>query len=360
MIHKCPYCLHPFTKNQATVKPIQGIDYFYCPNPNKNENDRDVCGKRLPLGFFEADSTTIAIVGPQNSGKTYYFIALAMELFFNQTLTELGIHTQMVGDETENKIFFKLLNDLKEGNKFAANIDNKYTVETVLEINIEKNNKKIYLSFFDNPGEKIFSMDYMIREFSNVINADGLIFLIEPSKLRAFRELIYENSQVNNSFSTAISNLTNLLIHAKNNSVNNLSSMFSGNVIGDIRDKAINLIKKQTKITKPIAITISKFDLIKNYVHSNVLMDEIEMQNYIIKNGQFDEFALNNVSTELESLIYSNSGDLSVMHTMNKYQHSAFFGVKSIKVDNNNNPLSLDPKSVSLPLLWVLKKLYKI
>lgn len=372
MIHKCPYCLNAFDRNQANTQIRQNINYFYCPNPNKDENDRDICGKMLPLGFFEADSTTIAIVGGTGVGKTYYFLALLHQLKFNKNINKLGIQGDILGGQKGNPRLFSLIADLERNKTLDATSSSSDAVNTVIDLTITKNNrqKHIYLSFFDNPGEKFNDIDYMIDNFSNVFRADGLIFLVEPKQIGSFQQIIFDNYKYelnlkSTDFYTVVNNITKLLRHVKNNSIseNVITSGFSTNWQSFVKKakQAKNSLTSD-KINTPIAFAISKFDQLAEHIHVNIPMDETQMQNFVLQNGNFDEDALNIISTELERKITEEpNGEISVNnHLRSNVANYAYFGVKSITVNNEGKPEQLEPQGTVLPLIWIFKQLKKM
>ena len=59
MGYKCPYCLHSFQKEDALVESSKnGVLFQHCPNPVIKEIGGKICGKRLPLNFFESIFST--------------------------------------------------------------------------------------------------------------------------------------------------------------------------------------------------------------------------------------------------------------------------------------------------------------
>ncbi|MBC8755991.1 hypothetical protein H2O64_15035 [Kordia sp. YSTF-M3] len=368
MSYKCPRCLHTFQKREANVEIINTTNYYSCPNPEEEDNGRKICGKRLPLKFFNADATTIAIVGGTGVGKTYYFLALIYELVFKKSLKRFGIQGDVLGGRKENTLLYQFLDDIYKGRKLQSTVGMKEAINVVLDIVITSNNKTrtIYLSFFDNPGEKFSDEEYMIRNFTNVFKADGLIFLVEPKQISSFQEIIFENYEYerlrqSTEFYTVVNNTINLLNYIRTNT--NSNNLFPESSW----DRYVQSIKKisttfSNKHPIPIAFTISKYDQLANYLHVDIPLDETEMEDLIMKNRKIDIEALNAISNELKDLILNEeNGEIGVENLLKSNLKShAYFGAKSISVDSEGAPERLDPKGVSLPLLWLLIKLKKI
>lgn len=357
MSYKCPYCLYRFEKDQVEFEEIHEVDYFLCPNP-KEENGRRFCNRRLPLDFLDSSSISISLVGGPYVGKTYYFLALLYQLRENTSLAKLGIQGDIVGGKNGNPEIFDLLKKIRRGEKLDAT-QVKTAVKTVIDISItnDKEVRHIYVSLFDNPGEDFNDINRITNFLPNVSNTDCIIFLIEPKQLKNFRDevidkYLYERGKVETDIYTLINNVSRQLNHVKNNTRNNDEGWQNPWLVFKKITKKIN--------KKNIAFTISKFDQISKYFHSEIPFDEKSMEDLVLLNGKLNENYLNSISNEIFDLITDeDDGDLRVKNILKSSSFNyAFFGTKSANVDDNGNVIDMtNPQGVSLPLIWLLRQI---
>lgn len=378
MSYKCPYCLYSFSKEQALTENLQdGITMNKCPNPAVIEegSERKICGKRLPLNFLDSNSIVIALTGAKRVGKTYYYLALLDQLKNNRTLHQLGIQGDIVGSQEDKKKLQNFFEQLKKKDKLLATTSIESAVKSVIHLTITKRDrtKHVYLSFFDNPGEKFTDIDHMIENFSNVYKADGLLFLIEPKQVEKLWQSIlkhnpylYSEDETDDLY-TVLNNVVQLIKHVKNGS-NNASKSNSPNVstTGGRWDRAKAKFSNfqgwgQTsqKVKTPIALAISKFDQLKKSIHVTIPFDETQLESMCIRNDGFNEELVNAISSEIDEVITGMpDGEARIKNLLNgNMKHYAYFGVKSIDVNEKGEPIDLNPQGVLLPLIWLLTRL---
>jgi hypothetical protein len=360
---KCLFCQHPFTRSQAIQEEINNTTFYRCPNPQERVVGGLVCQQRLPLNFFNGESTNISIVGSTNVGKTYYLLALYLELKYNKSLRRIGISGDLVGDEAVKSQIIDLLDEVKAGKTLDAT-KLGFASKAAIEISITRNrvNKRIYLSLSDNAGEVFKSLDLMIENLSNVFDADGLIFLIDPVQISNFREDVqrkYGTPEDSVDFSTISRNTIDLLSYIQNNRVENYSS---GSSARDIWRSGLSQVKKvifQKKL--PITFAISKFDQIKDQFCNEIPLDAENLEGYILLNEQFNNDFFNDISNEFKDIIGDEEeGDPTVINLLKNSGFSySFLGCSSGYVDQNNK-FQYKPQGVTLPFLWILNQLNRI
>lgn len=377
MGYKCPYCLHSFQKEDALVESSKnGVLFQHCPNPVIKEIGGKICGKRLPLNFFESESIIIALTGAKYVGKTYYYIALLDQLKNNQSLHQLGIQGDIVGSDEDKRKLNKFLDDVRNKKRLGATISIEDALKSVIHLTIVKNKKTkhVYLSLFDNPGEKFTDIDHMIDNFSNVYKADGLLFLVEPKQIKKFWIQLFKNSgyllkeQQTDDLYSVLNNIIQLIKHVNNNqqrndinsaSLNSTSSL--SNRWEEAKRRFIGLKNSgnNNKIKNPIAVSISKFDQLSKSIPITIPYDESQLETMCVKDNKLDEGILNGISNEIEDILTNlPDGDARIKNLLNgDVENYAFFGVRSIDVNEDGEPEMLNPQGVLLPLIWLLIKL---
>src|SRR5438105_2876498 len=117
-LFKCPFCLYSFEEKDAIPVNHEGGDIitYKCPNP-REKNNRPFCDKELPLNYFEAESTVISIAGGRNVGKTYFLIALFLQVTRNRGFQKLGFSGILVGHSSAINKMNEYIEIIKSGNK---------------------------------------------------------------------------------------------------------------------------------------------------------------------------------------------------------------------------------------------------
>ena len=377
MSYKCPYCLFLFTHEEAIVENRhEGITTYNCPNPAVIEegSERRICGKRLPLNFLESESIVIALTGARGVGKTYYYLALLDQLKNNRALHQLGIQGDIVGSQADKRKLQSFFEDIKNKKQLIKTVSIESAIKSVIHLTITKRErtKHVYLSFFDNPGEKFADIDHMIDNLSNVYKADGLLFLFEPKQVEKLQMGILKHNQYledeeeTDDFYTVLNNVIQLIKHVKNSNghQNNITPNISNTrskwemakrKFADIRGRGL----VSNKVKTPFALAISKFDQLKKLIHVSIPFDESQLETMCITNDKFNEDLVNSISNEIDELITGKpDGEARIKNLLSSnMRHYAYFGVKSVDVDEKGQPIDLKPQGVLLPLIWLLTKL---
>lgn len=356
---KCPFCLHEFTKEESIKINRNGMTLYKCPNKAKDSENRPLCGKMLPLRFFESESKVISLVGGVGVGKTYFFMALK-RILERGAINELGITGNMFfGDEESENYFNQILLECDKGKIVATKKDAGVEKRALgLEIHIEqkgfiKTNKIIYVSFFDNPGEG-FNNPIYIAENMNLHKSDAVIFLISPEQLENYDELT--KSHCDGLISPSpIADV-----------INNITNVFQL-----INPKTFMRFSSR-KISVPFAFCISKFDNLKESF-SIYLPDDLsdhtffashKFKSKLISNGFTNDengiiVTINSISSKIESIIYARNNNTYLKQRIQaNFSNYRYFGVESIRFENSESGLA--PKGIALPLIWVLHNIKQL
>lgn len=360
--YKCPYCLHEFTKEDAKKIYKNGSTIYKCPNDALDADGRLLCGERLPDGFFESNSKVISLVGGVGVGKTFFFMALE-RILKGGAINNLGINGNMIyGDEDSEKYFKQISKKFDETGSIDATKKDAGVEKHALglEIHIDReglngwNRKKIYLSFFDNPGEGFDNPNYMVENM-NLHKSDAVIFLISPEQLENFVDLT-------KSHRVGLFDEPSPIAQTLNNVINVVAS-----TIPEWKKKLF-----PPKIDVPFAFCISKFDNFKESFSISIpddLTDKEFFANNRFKNklipGNFSKeengiiLKINEISSSIESIVYGKLQnaymETSIRSMFSKYR---YFGVESIRFEDGKPCLA--PKGIALPLIWVLHNLKQL
>lgn len=210
------------------------LDQRVCPNCHNNLIRR--------AGLFEMKM--IAMYGDTNSGKTVYLNILEAMLQGDAALENIGYafegQMNFVGsfeEKQEHDERFNLL--LRKHELPKATPSGKVVPPQVFEYTYktaeDKRDKTIMLIFRDIPGEDCLAEDKLRRYSFYLKNADGIIVLLDTSKLQVAIPYLNAGDFVNNR---------------QMESLNNLSSLLSA-------------IYAEGKINIPAAIVLAKGDLLK-------------------------------------------------------------------------------------------------
>lgn len=351
--YKCPYCLHEFTKAEAKSGEVRGIKYKLCPNEEKAPNGRLICGKRLPLRFFDSDSIVISLIGGAGTGKTYYFMALK-RILEDSELNALGISGNIFfppGDSTSEQYYQKLQEQINNGEILDATSADQGVEQTALglEVNIDRDGKRktVYFTFFDNPGEGFKEVEYIIRNM-NIHKSDAVIFLIAPEQIRQLIPHIEgEGGEPSTPLLRVINNIINILKR------DNYDDESDSSIIGQVIDRF-----QTTKIEIPVAFCFSKYDLIEHVFHISIPHDLIDREFRSIVNVQDNSINYNEIDYISQS-IQDKINHFAIHHLINSipsnFSNYHYFGIQSIELKDKR--CNLNPRGASLPIIWILKQL---
>jgi len=419
-IHKCPFCLYSFERASAIPEEADDITIYRCPNPKEKSNGQKFCDRQLPLNFFDAESTIISIAGSKYVGKTYYLIALLMQLKRNKSFQRLGFSGELIGDPIAKKDIEDKIAFIKKGNILDPTTPGEIAHEQALVIDLTikkgKTNKHIYLSFFDTPGESYNNLDWMIRNLQCIYKADGLLFLVEPMQIESLRPTIFETYPDLDNLKThdlheVFYNVLQLLIHVQRNKKVRIQNPKPN--IPPVAEKVPNeqpptenanteqpsaeqppkveqpntiqepefKYSKQTfwqrifgkeevpeiiheKLKCPIAIGITKIDQIKSLMFNEIPQDYIDFDTMCLKGDKINTELIDDISSEIKEIVFhEEDGEIAIRNMLEaEAKHYEFFGIKSGTVDAKGKKVvsmenQNDPQGVLLPLIWLLIKL---
>lgn len=412
-IHKCPFCLYSFERASAIPEEVNDdITVYKCPNPREDDFGTKFCGKVLPLNFFDAESTVISIAGSRYVGKTYYLVALLMQLKHNKSFQRLGFSGKLVGDKKGIDDVMKKIEVIEKGkDPLKATLPEEKAHEKALIVDLSistgKTTKHVYLSFFDTPGEVYSDIEKMYRNFQCIYKADGLLFLVEPMQIRYLSKDILEanrylKDQNPHDLQEVFYNVLQLLKYVQKNKkqpkpvqkpkteepiaepVSNEQASQDSTVneppIVEQPLRASEPDFKQVKqsfwqrlfgsnevpeilhdkIKCPIAIGVTKIDQMKNLMFNEIPFDYADFESMYLNGDRINMELIKDISDELKGIVFNDQhGEISVKNMLEaELKHYEFFGIKSGDVDKDGRiDTMLNPQGILLPLIWLLIKL---
>lgn len=331
-VNKCPFCLASIS-NRSQGKTLK------CSN----------CASDLPSDFFKHNSKVITLVGSPDTGKSTFIAMLPRELQSNKAIYRaLKLNAKIVGRNARQTLLRQESTLIERREVLGATVFNNGHVMPPLVIKIRQTqaqrNSTLYLSLFDTAGEEFIDFSKLTKNYPNIGNSDGIIFLIDPLAING----IYEALIASEPFLPPFNQKTYGAEQMDFEILENLLEIFS---------KAGRLSTTQ-KLNIPIAFCISKADLLSSLLTKELHMD-IDPKLRKLE-SLMEQIELNSASMEelLEEyhprLLHNIAGQVS------KYK---FFPVAPIGFQPHDHvylPHKPNPVGILHPVLWILHKCHLI
>jgi ABC-type dipeptide/oligopeptide/nickel transport system ATPase component len=338
------------------------IQRIVCPTVN--------CKQILPHNFFKSDTTVISIVGSSGVGKSYYAVTLIDLLRRNRILHTIGIEGDIINENEDVKNHIdQLLRQRNAGTPLDATPPQLSNLTWVVQISIRSGRKAkyIYLSFFDNGGEGFRTVDDLLTSNSNILVADGLIFLFSPRELPdIFNNEIANYTQKfpssgiatssSNDYTTIFQTLNNVIevFRLCNNKPDDQTTRL---------DKLREYFTGEPKINIPIALCISWYDVIERKFYNRIPSDtDATEMSAIIQNGNVKYNAIQSYSNEIKNLLYNReTGNIRLRNKIEtSLKRYMYFTIQTIKETGDGSMNYAESKGCLLPVLWMFKQLKMI
>ena len=316
-----------------------------CPHCKKETQVRVCphCHFQLPHDAGVVEDKVIAIIGGRQTGKGHYIASLIHRL-----QTEIGPNFKFsiwpLGDTTlkrfEEDYHDRIFNKKKvlEFSR-AAKIDP--TIKEPLQFRLTISNERgqvksaINLSFFDTAGEDMQSLDNLNVETRYILQASGIIFLLDPLQIPAVRDRL-NPSELPPELADA--NPINI--------IGRLKPLFEMN----------GRVSPHSTIKTPLAFVLSKTD---------ALFPILDPSSNLRRNGRhyqrFNEQDFQSVHTEVESLLIDWISPRITNQISSGFGNFRYSGVSSLGQPPKGQDLSaVNPIRVEDPFLWILKQLKMI
>ena len=332
---KCPYCLATISSYHYDQRiQLEGPGIPQCTS----------CHHDLPYDFFNEPTPIIAVVGGQNSGKSTFLTTLIFQLMSNNKfLAANKIDVNIENKEGKEKFseYFQTLfvdKEILEGTKNEAK-------KKAILIRLDKpkaNNKlkSMFLTFYDTPGEEFYDYKRLLEVHPNIHNADGILFLVDPLNMEGIYKELYTAGKSNKYDDERL----RLLEQSEYAILQNLRTVLRLN----------HKLDKKGRIEPPIAICISKFDLVEDL--TPIIVEDISSEKGLgyELTEVMDDIA--STSYDLEEWLLERDSKFTI-GVQNLFRNHHFFAVSPLGMAPQElSKRDIEGKGVLQPFLWLLRQ----
>ncbi|WP_149401679.1 TRAFAC clade GTPase domain-containing protein [Dictyobacter arantiisoli] len=321
-------------KGQKYVKQMAGRQ---CPNP--------ACNSILPPNIEQADNYLIALIGDGSAGKSHYIASCIQLLKQRETLELIGC-SKIVGwgntDTTyKNKYYnyvFGKLQQIPLTPRATSELNEPLIYELIFPKEAGRKRAKIVnLFFYDSSGEDLADQSRMVQYSSYVLKASAFIFLADPLTMPNIVKSLPDNlkPQVVRESSSA-------------DMLNRITETFRLGM-GLSSGEAIDV---------PVAVTLSKSDLLKYVVRSEISSTQFLYEGTSTNRLNTDDYAT--IDSEVRNFIL-RFGDKVLIQSSKLFNTVSFFAVSATgwAAKDGHYPVIESLRCLD-PLLWILWKLQVI
>lgn len=358
--------------SEALMPPVEeqsgffnkALRYFYFPTlRNGKVTKRRICPHchmTLPiqLGNSGMASNIIAVTGYRDSGKSNFFGVLINELANRYSLeVGLSINTQetfstsamrsVFSDELYNERYGNyLLGDNPQVVRatLSAQTNSDIRIPLIYRLNLTRFSKRqrwrhpfasfrpIDLVLFDAAGEDMSSPETLSLYGRYISRAAGIIALIDPLSYPEIRSEITMNF-TSTSYQNRPHDTMGVLTQTIESSGRRNSSQ---------------------KIKTPLAVTISKFDLLQNIDG----LDPSAFEDHVHSSG-FDSIAADKTSNAIREFLIRKKINSIPTVVENNYKNYKYFGMSALgrSPQPDRTLTSIEPINVADSLFWILNQL---
>lgn len=348
---------------EPTSKFVKALRWFWYPSLSDAQNIKrrlcPHCHMELPvqLANNRLRSNIIAVTGYRSSGKSSFFGVL-IDALRNRYSEEVGLNlTTQVTFSTRSlqTVYSDELYNERYGNDLfgetpkavkatlSEETDVEIRIPLIYRLNLTRfsfkqrllhpfaTHRPIDLVLFDAAGEDLDSTTIQALHGRYLSQAAGIIALVDPLAYPEIREDINMNANAAKYKKT----------------VDTLS------VLKHTIEEYGNLSAKQ-KIKTPLAVTISKFDLLRNAPG----LDPCVFNDHVHSSG-FDERAAKKTSDAIRNYLQQKGLNGITTVAEGNFTTCQYFGMAALgrSPREDSTLTSIDPINVADSLLWILNKL---
>lgn len=295
------------------------------------------CKNVLP----RSDTFTVAIVGDIQSGKSHFIASCIKQLKQHEAWQVIGCSKIVGQDDTDQRYYteyyepvYQRLEQI-EPTQAARNV---ILQPLVYEIVFKKKSrfsqsKTITLLFYDSSGEDVTRPDRIVSYGHYVLDAAAVIFLADPLLMPGIVRQLPSSQQ------PSPSGIIQMRTYDVLNRVIQTLEQSQGLNPGE-------------QLKTPIAITISKSDLLRYVVNDALFLKP----SVLGKNLDRHEFEL--IDREVRALI-QEYGDIELITSSETFENKIFLAVSPTgwPADKSNMFPKIEPLRCFDPMLWALWKL---
>jgi len=293
------------------------------------------CYYNLPKN--DAKGCTIAIVGDVSSGKSLYIASCIYQLIHGHAAQMIGSDSIRGMGDTDERYYTDYYQPLYVNRRrFIPTTPALLNKPLVYELEFSTR-ETLNLLFYDSSGEDLRDPVQIVQYSRYVLDASAIIFLADPVQMPGIVQTLPSHLRPDPG---ALQKLTTATVLHR--------------VIDTFKDA--RAWGKERKIKTPIAIAVSKSDLLK---FATALDPQTAL--YLYDNtytNQLDIAKFTKISTQVEELL-RHLGDQQLVRMSKRFQNVCFFAVTATgwSPDSNGDFPPLEPKRCLDPLLWALWKL---
>ena len=323
---------------RAFITPLEGNEFTrvlalrQCPH----------CKGKLPRNVESAQSYTIAIVGDSVSGKSHYIASCIHQLKQDYALQVIGCNSIIGHGDTDTRYFRDYYKPIYIDKQkiLGTNPGQKYD-PLIYELVFPERSalqpaKSVNLLFYDLSGEDIVEQEAMVEYSYYILNASAIIFLADPIQMPGIVNILPKH------------------LKPTPDQVRQLSTSEVLNRVLQTFRQHLGLRAGQ-KLRTPVAITVSKSDLLKFAAKGR--------QSPLFLNDNFytnrlDVPKFDYISNEVQALL-RDLGDRVLLRSSELFENASFFAVSATgwPPDDQGKFPPLEPLRCLDPLLWALWKL---
>jgi hypothetical protein len=290
------------------------------------------CEFPLPDGVGERDIITIAVVGPQGSGKSHFLASALVAAYRDQAMIDLGFETFYPVGDSERRLHDYFERVFEERKALDKNQSNDAVRHQPLEFSVSRDGQIATLLLHDVAGEDLMEAKRRNTVAPFVNHADGIIFMIDPWGLKSVRERIGDKYP---DAAKAAAGYTQTSIV---------------NSIADDRTRIDRRLVEQV----PAAFAISKSDLISEALGIGV--DKFKGGE---KTASQRVAEIHDISTMIRGEVLEQLGERSLISAMSRFEAASLHLVAAIgsQPGPDERVTKLEPSRVTDPLFSVLERI---
>ena len=356
----CPYCFEKHTINTCNVKcsystreskatcykNIEKDVNGYIPKKNiasclncQHARKMFFCpttGREIPAECFLGDVMPIALIGAKGSGKSNYLAVLFSEIRKKMGISyncDFNIATTPETLDTYQYVYEEPLFHL---NRTVEATDNcNFIPPLICSMRFLKRKKNAVLTFYDTSGSNLCSEERIAVMNRYIACSAGIIFMIDPLQITDIREKL--DGKIKLPPKTA--DVSELL----------------GNVVKIIRN--VNNMKPNQKIDIPIAIAITKLDVLERF--GIIGLDNcLARESAHVSRGAYVLSENDSTRRELEAIL-DHCIDDEMLTILQNFKRCEIFGLSALgSTPDEWNKLTgrVNPRRVLDPFLWILSE----
>lgn len=276
------------------------------------------------------------LAGAKEAGKTYFLLSLLSNLLdppheLENLLNELQLSFEFHSNSSKEE-FAKLVSNATKSPLGGTIVPSELTAQP-FDLLIHKNKKSAKQNYiltifnssgelYDKPSETKISLRHEVKD------ANVMLTFIDPIHDKGFSDLLNENDIAKNPYD-----------------INSIKILYEV------------LKKNSEKVSVPMAVCLSKFDLLHHHqglpIHQPyITLGDIQQ---VLLEGEFE--VMESTSNQLKNLLQKYSSTTKPNEIDRKFNNTKYFAVAPIGHNEINTAKKLEPKGIYAPFFWVLQQL---